>query len=91
MNLDDWRSKIDEIDNRLVRLIAERIRIAGEIGKKKNEQNRQAEDRAREKVVLENVTRIAREENVNAEDVAVIYKEIIAASKRTQERLKADA
>jgi chorismate mutase len=88
MNLDDWRSKIDEIDNRLVRLIAERIRIAGEIGKKKYEQNKQAEDRAREKVVMENVTRIAREEKVNAEDVAIIYQEIIAASKRTQERLK---
>lgn len=88
MNLDDWRSKIDEIDDKLVRLIAERIRIAGEIGKKKNEQKRQAEDRAREKVVIDNVSRIAREENVNAEDIAIIYQEIIAASKRTQERLK---
>ena len=84
MNLDDWRGKIDEIDDKLVRLIAERIRIASEIGKKKNEQKKQAEDRAREKVVMDNVSRIAREENINAEDIAIIYQEIIAASKRIQ-------
>jgi chorismate mutase len=88
MNLEDWRSKIDEIDDKLVRLIAERIRIAGEIGKKKNEQNKHTEDSAREKVVMDNVIRIAREENINEEDITIIYKEIIAASKRIQDRLK---
>jgi chorismate mutase/prephenate dehydratase len=84
MNLDDWRSKIDEIDDKLVRLIAERIRVASEIGKKKNEQNKHTIDREREKVVLDNVSRIAREENINANDINIIYQEIIAASKRIQ-------
>ena len=35
MRLEDSRGKIDETDTRIVRLVAERIRIAEEIGEKK--------------------------------------------------------
>ncbi|GAH63386.1 unnamed protein product, partial [marine sediment metagenome] len=45
MSLEDLRRKIDETDARIVRLLAERIRIAEEIGKEKNKQGKQAEDK----------------------------------------------
>jgi chorismate mutase len=90
MNLDDWRSKIDQIDEQLVRLLAERIRVAGEIGKKKNQQNKHPEDKAREEVVLENVRRIADEEHIDVDEIIAIYKQIIAASKRIQGKVKTD-
>ena len=41
MSLEDLRGKIDEADTRIVRLIAERIRIAEEIGGEKKKQGKQ--------------------------------------------------
>lgn len=85
MSLEDLRKQIDEADNHIVRLMAERIRIAKEIGKEKREQGKEIEDVAREKRVLENVRRIAREENIDEEDVASIYQQMLGVSKSIQE------
>jgi chorismate mutase len=37
--LDDLRKEIDEIDARIVALIADRLRVAGEVGKNKEQGN----------------------------------------------------
>ena len=84
MRLEDLRRKIDETDARIVELVAERIRIAEEVGRKKKEAGKQIEDTEREATVLENVKRIAREERINQEDVENIYKQIVSACKRIQ-------
>ncbi len=84
MRLEDSRSKIDEIDARIVKLIAERIRIAEEIGKQKKEAGKQIEDREREETVLENVKRIARVERVSQRGIESIYRQIVTACKRMQ-------
>ncbi len=84
MSLEDLRRKIDEADTKIVQLIAERIRIAQEIGKEKKRQGTQPEDRERERKVLENVRRIAREKSLNQEDIENIYKQIVTVSKRGQ-------
>ena len=84
MRLEDLRRKIDETDAKIVELIAERIRIAEEIGEKKKGQGKQIEDREREKIVFDNVKSIAREEGVNQEDIENIYQQILTTSKRMQ-------
>ena len=84
MSLEDLRRKIDEADTKIVQLIAERIRIAQEIGKEKKRQRTQIEDIEREREVLENVRRIAREKNLNQEEIEDIYKQIVTVSKRRQ-------
>jgi len=84
MNLDELRKKIDEVDARIVELIGERIRLAEEIGRGKKEQRRLIEDREREYRVLENIKSIAREKNINQEDIENIYSRIIAACKNIQ-------
>ena len=84
MSLEDLRRKIDEADTKIVELIAERIRIAQEIGKEKKRQRTQIEDVERERKVLENVRRIAREKNLNQEEIEDIYKQIVTVSKRRQ-------
>ena len=84
MSLEDLRRKIDEADAGIVKLIAERIRLAREIGKVKQKIGKQIEDREREKQVLENVKGVARGESISPEDVESIYKQIVAASKRIQ-------
>ncbi len=84
MNLEDLRRKIDEIDAGIVELIAERIGIAEEIGQGKKEQRRLIEDREREQKVLEMVKSIARNKNISQDDIANIYRQIIAACKRIE-------
>jgi chorismate mutase len=59
MGLDELRKKIDEVDGRIVRLIAERIKIAEDIGEEKKKLGKQIEDLNRERVVLDNVKEIA--------------------------------
>ena len=53
MNLQDWRSRIDEIDRKLVELLNERSRCALEIGKLKQAANLLYQPE-REKEVLQN-------------------------------------
>jgi chorismate mutase/prephenate dehydratase len=84
MSLDDLRRRIDDTDAKIVKLIAERIRIAEEIGRKKRQEGKQIEDREREKIVLEGVRSLAREEGLSPEDIENIYRQIVTASKRIQ-------
>ncbi len=84
MRLEDLRRKIDETDTKIVRLIAERIRIAEEIGKEKTREWKQIEDREREEMVLKNVKSIAQEERVSQGDIESIYRQIVTACKRIQ-------
>ncbi len=43
MSLEDLRKKIDEADTKIARLLAERIRIAEEIGKEKKGQRKRVQ------------------------------------------------
>jgi len=54
-NIDDWRIKIDEIDQKLVELLNERAHYADEIGKIKEQLGLEAYSPKREKEVLENI------------------------------------
>lgn len=84
MNLDDLRKKIDEIDARIVELIAERQSISKEIGKGKNKTSKLIEDRERELKVLRNVRGLARDNKISPSDIENIYRQIIDASKKIQ-------
>ena len=84
MSLEDLRKKIDEADAKIVKLIAERIRITEEIGREKKKQGKQIEDAGREKRVVENVTSIAREEGIKQEAIESIYKQIVSVSRNMQ-------
>ena len=81
MSIEDLRGKIDEADAKIAKLIAERIRMAEEIGTEKRKLGKQVNDVEREKVVLENVRSIAQEENVSKESIEGIYRQIISACK----------
>jgi chorismate mutase len=54
-NIDDWRDKIDEIDQKLVELLNERARHADEIGKIKEQLGLEAYSPKREQEVLTNI------------------------------------
>ena len=84
MSLEELRKKIDDADQQIVRLIAERIRVAEEIGDIKKEQGKQIEDSAREKVVFQHITEIASKEGLNPDDVSRIYRQIISMAKSVE-------
>ena len=84
MSLDDLRKKIDETDAKIVKLMADRIRIVREIGDQKKKDGKQIEDIAREERVLENIRALAREEDLNQEDIESIYRQIVTISKNVQ-------
>ncbi|MFC1918716.1 prephenate dehydratase [Chloroflexota bacterium] len=84
MNLEELRGKIDEVDAKIVRLIAERIRIAEEIGEEKQKQGKLIEDTKREQIVLENVRGVAREEKLDHEDIESIYRQIMIVTKNVE-------
>jgi len=89
MRIEDLRKKIDEADAEIAKLIAERIRVAEEIGREKKKLGKQIEDAEREKWVLENIKGIARKESISQEDMETIYRQIITACKGVQGTLVA--
>ena len=86
MSLEDLRKQIDDVDARITKLIGERIRIAEEIGRGKRAKGWSIEDRERERRVLENVRRIARQQNIgiDGEGLEDIYERIIAVCKNKE-------
>ncbi|NDQ56294.1 MAG: chorismate mutase [Acidipila sp.] len=57
MTIDDWRSKIDELDRQLVALLNERSQCAAEVGKLKRQTHDPLYQPERERQILENVAR----------------------------------
>jgi chorismate mutase/prephenate dehydratase len=84
MNLEELRKKIDDIDTSIVRLIADRIKLAEQIGKVKREQGQQIEDSQREERVLKHIKDLARAKNIKQADIEGIYHQIFTAAKSIQ-------
>jgi len=84
MKLEDLRQKIDDIDNNIIQLIAERLRLAEEIGGIKKQNGKQIEDKQREELILEHIKDIARDHGINQADIEEIYRRIFTASKSIQ-------
>jgi chorismate mutase len=58
MDISDWRKKIDELDQQLVRLVNDRARCAIEIGKLKQGLAMPVYEPDREKIIFENIAQM---------------------------------
>jgi len=58
MDIADWREKIDELDQRLVKLLSERASAAVEIGRLKRNTNLPIYEPERERIVFDNVQKM---------------------------------
>ncbi|MCB1113254.1 MAG: chorismate mutase [Chlamydiia bacterium] len=81
--IEAYRERLDEIDEALVPLLEERLKIAAEIGKVKRERGLEIEDIKREKEVLEHIVNQVQNPDFK-ERVRSLFKEIIRVSKETQ-------
>jgi chorismate mutase/prephenate dehydratase len=84
MDIKDLRGQIDATDAEILRLLAQRLRIAREIGEQKEKQGKPVADKAREEAVRRNVKKLALEYQLCQEDVDRIYQQIISACRQSQ-------
>ncbi len=82
MALDEQRSKLNKIDEEIVRLLDQRVGICKEIGKIKAQEKIEVLDMNRERVVLERATSSA--ESAPPDGVRSVFKEIISMCRNVQ-------
>ncbi len=86
MELDELRKNLSAVDRQLVKLIAERQRIVGDIGKSKRVTGTGTRDYAREKNVLDMGRAQAEELGVDPDLVEALLELLIRTSLESQER-----
>ncbi len=84
MSLEDLRKEIDQVDTKMVELIAKRVRIAEQIGNEKKQLGELIEDKQRENFVFSEVRKAALAREIDANNVENIYKQIIQTCKSVQ-------
>ena len=85
MEIEDWRKKIDELDQKLVDLLSERARAAVAIGKLKRNTSMPIYEPERERVVFENVQE-ANQGPLTGRDLVRIYERIIDVMRNVQKQ-----
>jgi chorismate mutase/prephenate dehydratase len=88
MSLDNLREEIDQIDKKMVKLIAERVEIAKQIGLEKNKRGIKIEDTDREKLVFEKVRSRAKTQELSPDQIESIYRKIIDTCKNVQQHTR---
>ena len=83
MDIADWRNKIDELDQKLVKLLSERARAAVAIGKLKRDTSMPIYEPDRERIVFENV-KAANRGPLAGRDLVRIYERIIDVMRNVQ-------
>lgn len=78
------RERIEAIDRELVSLIAERVRLARDVGRAKRAAGLPTLDPVREAAVVRRATESARGEGLTEEDVRDIFWHLIGLSRRAQ-------
>lgn len=82
------RKQIDDLDNKITRLLNQRASIAVEIGKIKNQSQAETYSPAREKIILNNIAR-TNPGPLPYSSLAAIYREIMSASLALEKNVNA--
>lgn len=83
-SLHDARNSIDEIDRRVVELLAERYALVDELCETKAKNGDAVRDPDREQELLDRVTTLAEEHGLAPEVARQIYEEVLAQSVQRQ-------
>lgn len=83
MSVDDWRSRIDELDGELLHLLNERARLALQVGESKKEAGVSICDHTREREVIERMCE-SNEGPLDDRAIVELYRAVIHESRRIQ-------
>lgn len=86
MDINLLRNKIDRIDTKILRLLKKRLKLAKQVGKLKDAQGFEIEDRKREEEVYKSLKKNAQKFNIDPAFVVKIYERIIDQSKKAQSK-----
>ena len=84
MGIDELRGRVDEIDEGIIELLAERAKIVCEIKRYKDENGLDVLDENREKRIFDGVRNLASENGLDENFVERVFCEIVAESKKMQ-------
>ena len=79
----NYRNRIDNIDDSLLKLLEERNKLSEKIGQCKKSSNKKVEDKDREYEILIRLS--DKKNNISNSELIRIYREIFAMAKRIQE------
>ncbi|WP_343154080.1 chorismate mutase [Buchnera aphidicola (Aphis aurantii)] len=86
-DLVDLRNEINNIDKKIVKLLAQRKKLVYKIAQSKIQNNQPIRDIDREKNLLSNLTNLGKKKNLNPDYITCLFKLIIKESIRTQKKL----
>ncbi len=86
MALDTLRERIDDLDDRILKLLDERARVVGEVARVKREANLPTYDPERERMVLDRLA--ARAGPFPAEAIRAVYREVMSACLALEQPIK---
>jgi chorismate mutase len=86
--LDDCRRKISDIDEKIIKLIDQRMEVSKKIFEAKRMEGRQISDPEREKQVLRMAADLARERNLDADAIREIFVILIRMSLEKQREMQ---
>lgn len=75
--IDDLRKSIDEIDEKMIVLLAERFKYTEKVGLYKAKNHLNAQDTNRESQQFQRITQLSRQNGLNPEYATEIYRRII--------------
>ncbi len=87
MGLEEYRSEIEEIDERIIRLIDRRIGISKKIFAAKRDEGKPISDPVRESLVLKKAMDLATELNMDAGAIKNIFEILITMSVQKQQEM----
>ena len=87
MSLKKYRKQLDKIDDKIVNLLAKRMKLASQIGKHKFGNGMKIFQPSREDVVKDKLKSLADKFNLNFSFLSKIWNEIISESIKIQEKI----
>jgi len=87
MELDELREHIDRLDREILRILAERMSLIPKVAEYKKKHNVERYQPEREKLILEDKQKLAKQLNLSSELVEDIFKRIIMDSHRIEESI----
>ena len=87
MPLSVLRQQIDQIDQQIIRLLAERMAVSRQVAKIKLDQSLPVLNTGREIEILEKLEKIAIDLGIRQGFISEIYGQILAESKKIQEEI----
>lgn len=89
-SLVDLRAQIDDLDHRIIDLLAQRMRVVSELSAVKRAEGLRVRDPARERAVLEDRTQIGAQHGLSRELIESTFRVIMRASREYQAALKVE-